>query len=185
MKRTFAVLVCAFQAVCFAQTGAISNEWDVREALTQVVAATKRLQPILDQVQPKDWVARGAPSAYVDQIQQAKNEIGYLEGTVAEIKKDPQRVGKTLEAYLRLQSIDAMLRSLGEGIRRYQNPAVADLLLGIMSESSDQVQKLRDYLVELVESKEAEFKIADAEAQRCRSSLMNQAPKLPVKRPTK
>ena len=177
MKRTCAVLLCVFPAVCLAQSGAISHEWDIREALTQLVTATKRLQPILDQVQSKDWVARGAPSAYVDQVSATKNEIDYLDRTVAELKKDPQRVGKTLEAYLRLQSIDAMVRSLGEGIRRYQNPAVADLLLGVMSENSDQVQKLREYLVELVEAKEAEFKIADSEAQRCRASLMSQPPK--------
>ena len=185
MKRMCAVLFGALPAVCLAQSGAISHEWEVREALTQLVSATKRLQPILDQIQAKDWIARGAPSTYVDQTQAIKNEINYLERTVGDIKKDPQRVSKTLEAYLRVQSIDAMLRSLSEGIRRYQNPAVADLLLGVMSENSEQVQKLRDYMVELVEAKEAEFKIADAEAQRCRAKLMNQPVKVPVKGPQK
>lgn len=184
MKRAWLTpiaAVCALPVLCLAQAEGISPEWDVREALSQLLAATKRLEPVLAQVQPKDWVARGAPSAYVDQMQAIRNEIGYLDRTVAEVKKDPQKMTKTLEAYLRLQSIDAMLQSLGEGIRRYQNPAVADLLSGIMSENSEQAVKLRDYLVELVSAKELELKMADEEAQRCRGILVNRPAKPAVK----
>ncbi|MCW5982937.1 MAG: hypothetical protein KIT09_32910 [Bryobacteraceae bacterium] len=185
MKRAwvFSVILCSSPALSAAQSGGLPPEWDVREALKQLQAATKRLQPVLDQVQPKDWIARGAAAAYVDQMQAVRNEIGYLDRTVGEMSKNPQSMTKALEAYLRLQSIDAMLRSLGEGIRRYQNPAVADLLSGIMSENSEQTQKLREYLVELVAAKEVELKIADDEAQRCRGMLVNRPPKPPVKGP--
>jgi hypothetical protein len=188
MRRSllqFTVLFCAFAIVCPGQESGVALDWDVREALSKLVEATKRLTPILDQVHPKEWIARGATPTYADQMQAIQNEIGYLEQTVAEVKKDPQRMTKTLEAYLRLQSIDVMVRSLSEGIRRYQNPAVADLLSGVMTENSDQTARLRDYLVELVAAKETELKIADDEAQRCRGMLVNRPAKPAVKGSTK
>jgi len=69
-----------------------------------------------------------------------------------------------------------MMVSFIEGVRRHQNPAVANLLEEIMNENSDNSQKLRDYLVELATLKETEFKVADQEAQRCRSELVRQPP---------
>jgi hypothetical protein len=47
-----------------------------------------------------------------------------------------------------------------------------------MGENSNNLDRLRHYLQDLAAQKEQEFQIADREAQRCRSVLLNQpAPK--------
>jgi hypothetical protein len=157
-----------------AQAEGLQPEWDVRQTLAVLIADSKRLQPMLAEVKPQEWVAKGAPEAYVGQWKALQDEIGYLGRTADELAKRPERLTIALETYLRLQAIEAMMRSFVEGVRRYHNPAVADLLLGVMDENAASAHKLREYLVELAADLEAQLQIADKEAQRCRSSLINQ-----------
>ena len=178
-RRAFPVLqILPFlvPAFCAAQPGGVSPEWDIRETLAALTAETKRLEPALEQVNPRQWLAKGAPEAYIDQWKAVRNEIGYLQRTAGEMSKRPDRITLALETFLRLQSVEAMMQSLMEGVRRYQNPALADLLQSFMNENAGNGQKLRDYLVELVASKEAEFEIVDREAQRCRAELISRPP---------
>jgi hypothetical protein len=156
-----------------AQSGGLRPEWDIRRSLAVLIADSKRLQPMLGEVNPRDWTAKGAPEAYVAQWQALRDEIGYLERTAGELAKRPERLTLALETYLRLQAIEAMMRSFTEGVRRYHNPAVADLLLGVMDENAASAAKLREYLVELAANLEAELQILDKEAQRCRADLIN------------
>jgi hypothetical protein len=157
-----------------AQAPGLQPEWDIRQTLAVLIADSKRLDPMLAAVKPEEWVAKGAPEAYVEQWKALRNEIGYLRRSAEELAKKPERLSMALETYLRLQAIDAMMRSFTEGVRRYYNPAVADLLMGVMDENAASAGKLRDYLVELAANLEAELQIADKEAQRCRSTLINQ-----------
>jgi len=76
-----------------------------------------------------------------------------------------------------LTAQEAMAESMVDAVRRYQNPAVADLIQDLINENAKYTQQLRDYLVELVAAKEAECKIANQEAQRCRSELIRQPAK--------
>ena len=176
MKSAFLnlpLLALLIPSFCAAQQAGLSPEWEVREMLSALTTQAKRLQPILEQVNPQQWLDQGAPEAYIEQWKAVRNEIGYLERTAGEMSRQPDRITLTLEAFLRLQSVEEMMQSMMEGVRRYQNPALADLLQGVMNENADNSHKLRQYLVELVAMREAEFKIADQEAQRCRSELIN------------
>lgn len=157
-----------------AQSKGLPPQWDLKQTLTSLTQRTNRLLPILAQVKPGEWIAKGAPKAYGEQLTELRNQIGYLARSANELIKQPERVSKALETFLRLQSVEAMMNSMIEGIRRYQNPAVADLLQGIMNENGDLGQRLQDYLVDLVATKETEYKIVDEEAQRCRSELIRQ-----------
>ena len=76
------------------------------------------------------------------------------------------------------------LTSLIEGVRKYQNPALADLLRGVMSENNASRQQLRQYLVDLAAIKEQEFKVMDQEAQRCREVISGQPTATPAKKKT-
>ena len=172
MKSAFLyaqLLICLLPQFCAAQTGGVPPEWDIRETLTSLTAEAQRAQSILEQVSPKQWLAKGAPEAYIKQHEAIRNEIGYLDQTATKLSRQPDRITLALEVFLRLQSMEEMMQSLMEGIRRYQNPALADLLQSTVNENSNNVQKLRDYLVALVAIKETEFEIADREAQRCRA----------------
>lgn len=160
------------------QTGqqGVPEEWDVRTMLQNLKSRAQRLKPILDQIQPETWVPRGAPGEYVTQWKTAETELGYLLQLTDALSKQPDRLPLTLDTYFRIESMDLMLGSLIEGIRKYQNPAVAELVQGIMYENSTDRDRLRDYVRELATEKEQEFQIADREAQRCRGTLMRESP---------
>jgi len=81
-----------------------------------------------------------------------------------------------MDTYFRLQTMEQMLGSLATGVRRYQNPAIGDLLSGIANENAANREFLEQYLKDLAAVREAEFQIADAEAQRCRGILSKQPP---------
>ena len=182
MKPAFAAFsalaVSLLAPWCFpAQSPGLPPEWDVRDMLAALTAQTRRIEPLLAQLHPAEWVARGAPEAYVKQLEQLRKQIGYLDRTAGELSAEPDRMTKALETYLRLQSVEAMAESMVDAVRRYQNPAVADLIQDLINENAKYTQQLRDYLVELVAAKEAECKIANQEAQRCRSELIRQPAK--------
>jgi len=157
-----------------AQQG-VPEEWDVRTMLQNLKSRAQRLKPILDQIQPEAWVSSGAPGEYVTQWKTAETELGYLMQLTDSLSKQPDRLPLALDTYFRIESMDLMLGSLMEGIRKYQNPAVAELVQGIMYENSGDRDRLREYVRELATEKEQEFQIADREAQRCRGTLMRES----------
>lgn len=178
-KLVFACIVLTALARLAVGQG-LAGPPELRQTLGALVAHVNRLKPILDQVKPQDWLAQGAPSTYVEQWKSVQAEAGFVVRNADELSRDPERMTKTLELYLRLESIETMVDSLAGGIRRYQNPAVADLLEGMLAESNPYSGKLRNYLMELTATKEAELGVMDAEAQRCRSMLIKSSAPKPV-----
>jgi hypothetical protein len=165
--------------VCLrAQSEGLPPEWEVRKDLESLVEQTGRLKPLLDAVKPGEWIQKGAPAAYQGQWKSVQAESDYLVRSAGELAKSPERLTIALETYLRLQSRDALLVSLIEGIAKYQNPALADLVRGVMVDGAAAGDKLRQYVVRLAALKEGQLSVADQEAQRCRSMLLKQpAPK--------
>jgi uncharacterized membrane protein len=77
-----------------------------------------------------------------------------------------------------MQAMDTALGSLVEGVRTYQNPALASIMQSVIAENSTNRDRLRQYLQDLASQKEQEFEVADREAQRCRAAMLQQpAPK--------
>jgi hypothetical protein len=157
----------------------VSNEWDISQTLDALSAQAKRLKPILDQLTPEAWVSKGAPQTYVTQWKGAEDELGYLVNSAQALEKQPEKLTLALDAYFRLQSLEMRLNSLVDGVRNYQNPAVGDLLIGVLAENSSNRDKLRQYITDLANTKEKEFEVADKEAQRCRGVISRQ-PARPV-----
>jgi hypothetical protein len=175
--KYFIVLACLASAVPAQNTG-VQAGWDVSQMLDSLSAQAKRLKPILDQLTPQEWIAKGAPDTYVAQWKGAENELGYLVDSAKLLAQSPERLTLALDTYFRMQSLEQRLGSLVEGVRHYQNPAVGDLMFGVLAENSANRDKLRQYITDLAATKEQEFKIVDQEAQRCRTNLSRQpAPK--------
>ena len=170
-------LMAFFPLVSFAQTTGIATPWDTAPMVAALSAQAARLKPILDQLTPKDWVAKGAPDAYIAQWKGAEDELGFLSDSAKALEKQPERLPLALDTYFRLQSLELRLNSLVEGVRNYQNPAVGDLLIGVAAENSANRDKLRQYITDLAAAKEQEFEVADKEAQRCRATLTKPAAK--------
>ena len=172
----FALLIAASAAM--AQTAppsaGVSSEWDVRTLLDGLNRQAEHLKPIMDQVKPDAWVSQGAPSAYVVQWRTAESELRYLLTSSQALAREPEKLTLALDTYLRMQAMESTLGSLIEGIRKYQNPALADLAQSLMVENSTNRDRLRQYLRDLAAQKEQEFQVADREAQRCRGMILNQ-----------
>lgn len=150
----------------------VAPEWEIRAALQDLKQQTERLVPLLEQVDPAAWSDRSAPAEYAAQWKALTNEVGYLGLTVTQLSAEPENLAKSIEAFLRLLSVEEMMSSFLDGVRRYHNPAIADLLVGILNESGNSRSGFRTYLLELASLKEAELKISNQELQRCRSEML-------------
>jgi hypothetical protein len=173
-------LLSSFAGAQSPAAGGVASEWDVRKLLDSLDLQAQHVKPIIEQVKPETWVAKGAPRAYVTQWTTAQAELKYLLASSEALSKQPERLTLALETYFRMQALEATLGSVTEGIRKYQNPALADLMQSVVSENSSNADKLRQYVQDLATQKEQEFQIADREAQRCRETLVKQ-PQAPTK----
>jgi hypothetical protein len=176
-----ALLIClAFVSCCavLAQTSqpnaGVASEWDVRKLLESLELQAQHWKPIINEVKPESWLEKGAPQTYVAQWNSAHNQLNYLLASSEALSKEPERLTLALDTLFRMQAMQSTLVSVVEGIRRYQNPALADLMQSAVNENSTNQDKLRQYVQDLAIQKEQEFQVADREAQRCRETLMKQ-----------
>ncbi len=176
MKYSLPFLILPLALALPARAQGVSAPWDISQTLTSLAEQAQRLTPILDQLTPEKWQAKGAPAAYAAQWRSARSEVGYLLAAVESTKKQPEKLSLALETLFRLQAVEAQVDSLVEGVRKYQNPAVGELLTSVVSANSANRDQLRQYITDLAEIKEQEFQVVDREAQRCRGALMRQAP---------
>ena len=173
MKYLLPILILPLALVLPARAQGVSAPWDISQTLTSLAEQSQRLLPILEQLTPEKWEAKGAPAAYTAQWRAVRSEVGYLLSASEAMKKQPERLTLGLETLFRLQAVEAQVNSLIDGVRRYQNPAVGDLLVSVVSANSANRDQLRQYITDLAQTKEEEFQVVDREAQRCRGNLMS------------
>jgi hypothetical protein len=154
----------------------VGADWDIVAIVQALSQNAARLVPLVEQLTPNDWLAKGAPDAYVAQWQTARKELASLSTSTKALEKDPEKLTAALDTYFRFQLIDGQLKSLANGVRQYQNPAVADLLVSALSENSVNRDHLQQHITDLAEQKEKEFQVVDKEAQRCRAQVIRQVP---------
>ena len=152
----------------------VASEWDARKLIDALSAQVQHLKPVVDQVQPADWQSKGASETYVAQWNTAQTQLKYLISSSEAFSRQPERLPLGLDIYFRMQAIDSTLSSLTEGVRKYQNPALASIMQSVIAENSTNRDRLRQYLQDLATQKEQEFQVADREAQRCRAALLGQ-----------
>ncbi|HTW63768.1 MAG TPA: hypothetical protein VME17_04090 [Bryobacteraceae bacterium] len=154
----------------------VASEWDARKIIDALSQQAAHLKPIIGQVQPAAWLSKGAPAAYIAQWNTTQAELRYLIGAADSFARQPERLTLGLDMYFRMQAMESSLRSLIEGVRKYQNPALASIMQSVIAENSTNRDRLRQYLQDLAAQKEDEFQVADREAQRCRAALLQQPP---------
>jgi hypothetical protein len=168
VKCALAACLAALPA-CAQPAAGMPPAWEVSKQLDSLTQRIERLKTALDRVHPGEWASKGAPSAYADQGSRIQAELGYLLGSSKALAASPEKLTVALDTFFRMESTDALLRSYVEGVRRYQNEALAEMLLSLVRDCSADRESLRVYIVELASTREREFKIADEEAARCRS----------------
>jgi hypothetical protein len=168
-KFLFSFLVLA--AAPAVPQGSITPVWDIKSIMEQLAAQVRRLQPLLAHAKPEDWKRQGAPDTYVRLLKSTQDGVTYLIGSTDRLAKEPERLTVALEAFFRMQSMETVLNSLQEGIRKYQSPDLANQLSGAMADYANNREKLRQHILDLANVREQEYKVMDEEAQRCRGTL--------------
>ena len=178
------LLVCPFLAFA-QQPGATAsfNEQQLVILFGGISQHAARLEPMLGQLRPDEWVTKGAPDTYVAQFARTRDEIHEIQADMSALAQQPGQMTATMKALFRIQATHQLLGSLMGGLRKYQNPALADLIEAVAAEDQGELIQLQQYLTELASDKDAQFKLVDSEAQRCRAALSAQpAPRAPVRK---
>ena len=156
------------------QEKGVEPDWDIRPVLKEIAAHAQRLIPVLDQIDSRGMVKNGAPDTYAAQINESKVQAKALATEALERASAPEKLSADLGTYFRLLSLENTLVSIEEGIRKYWNPAVADLLNSVMAENGANRERFRRYILDLAAEREQEYAVMDHEAQRCRGILAKQ-----------
>lgn len=174
MKTILALLLISLVSPAQAPAPSVAAPWDINKVIADFSAAASRVKPILDQLTPQEWVQKGAPATYVTQWQSARQEMDYVTNSAQAFGRNPEKLPRALDAYFRWEALQARLNTLVEGVRKYQNPAVGDLLVSVLSQNASNHDQLRQYITDLASQKEEESAVLDQEAQRCRGVLNRQ-----------
>jgi len=158
-------------SILAAQTGGVTPDWEVRATAAALEKNAAAAETLLAQLKPQEWIREGAPAAYVEQLQQARQVHSYLAQEAQTLARSPEKLTVVVDAFLRLDHAQSLLDSLAGGARKYQNAALADLLSSLISRNSAARERLKEYTRQLVIEREQEWEVAHREAQRCRESL--------------
>jgi uncharacterized protein YecE (DUF72 family) len=169
------VLSCC-QGVRAQQTGTapvavIPADQQIMALFQRISQHPARLLPLLEQVRASEWIAKGAPETYTTQVSAAREQIRAIGEDRSALAQHPDRMQDCMRALFRVQAFHGSLNSLIGGLRRYQNPALADLIQSVAVEDQEDLGKLQEYILELANQKEQEYLVVDHEAQRCRATL--------------
>jgi hypothetical protein len=179
--KSIALLLISTVTAVFAQqqSQGITPEWDIGKAITAISDHAKRLIPMIEQIDPKPWIEKGAPYAYERQLESAKAQAKAVADSAQTLARAPAKLSAAIELTYRLQALESVMGSLADGMRRYHNPAMADLVMGVLTENGANRDRLQQYVIDLAVDKETECAVANQEAQRCRGFLSRQAPATP------
>jgi hypothetical protein len=170
MRLLIAFFLCCGGAFC---QQAMSDQ-EVLAIFSGISQHAARLTPMLEQVRPSDWIAKGASDTYGTQLTSTLQGIAAIQSDMLAMAQHPDRMPDGLKALFRVQAVHQLLDSLMGGLRKYQNPALADLIESVAAEDHADLENLQQYLLQLANDKEAQFTVMDKEAQRCRSTLSRQ-----------
>lgn len=183
MRSIFRLLLPALAVIplAYAQEQGFTAEWDIRAILKEISAHAGRLVPVLDKAEPARWMEKGAPDTYLSQWKTLKAQAQALSTEALELSRNPEKLSPALKTFFRMQSLEFMVGSFVDGIRKYQGPSLAQELAGLAAENGANRERFQRYIVELAAERQQEYEIMDHEAQRCRTILSNQAPLKPAR----
>jgi hypothetical protein len=150
--------------------------WDIRQMLSELNAQNAQLKPLLQQMHPQQWLDNGAPPAYASQYMDAQSRMDDQIRAVTNLSQKTESLSAGLDTYFRMEAFEIVARSLVECIQKYGEKNVAQRLSTLIAQEFTNRQKFREYLHDLSTEREQEFKIADAEAQRCRGMISQEPP---------
>jgi hypothetical protein len=155
-----------------AQQASVMTDFDAAQLFNAVAGQTQKLAPMIEQINTPDWLTKGAAPTYHELRNNALAQNKAIVRAMQDLVQHPSKLSDCLSALFRIQSMEMELISLDPGLRKYQNPALADLISSLLAEGNRNRNRFREYVVDLAGHKEQQFEVADKEAQRCRENLM-------------
>ena len=156
----------------------IDNAWTVRAILDELLKDNEKLEPLLAQMNPQQWVAqKGASEVYIQQWQTERTQLQEFTAAAKLLGQKTESLSLALDAYFRLEALEFTSRSLEEAVTRYGDRFTADQFNGLIARNFSRRERFRDYIRDLAASSEQNFKLADEEAQRCRGMISKDAGK--------
>ena len=152
-------------------------DWDQRPRIEKLGKDLTVLKPILDRIDPGTWTVEGGPDAYQRQHRACLQGLSDVQNVIARWSAQPDRLSLMLETLVRIENLNLQAVSLSQGIRRYQNPAIADLLDSVLASLAGSLEWLRSQSLEMAQQREKELDVALKEAQRCRTQLLQPRPR--------
>lgn len=153
------------------QSQGLPPDWELKPKAEKVAEDVARLRPLLERLQPAAWVAAGAPQAYERQWRDCLDGIAHVQDAAGRLAVQPSRLSLTVETLVRLEALLEHAGSLAQAVRRYQNPAVAEVLESESAAAGASRAWLREHAQELATLREQQLIAAETEAQRCRVEL--------------
>jgi hypothetical protein len=187
---SFALVVQAQQIGAPAETkgpsipkpSGLESAWTLRTILDELLKDNEKLEPLLAQMNPQEWVSKqGASDVYLTQWQTAHTQLNEVLAASKLLAQKTESLPLALDDYFRLEALEVTSRSLEEAVTRYGDRFTADQLSGLIARNFSRRERFRDYIRDLAATSELNFKLADEEAQRCRGIISRE----PVKRTKK
>lgn len=157
----------------------LETPWEIAPVLNAIGDHSTRLLAALDRFDANSWVEKGASPTYAEQLKSCKEQVKAVADNSKALARNPEQLAASLELLIRMQGVDALLGSVEEAIRKYQDPARAQDLIVLEAENGANRDRFQQYLVSLAADREHALQVMDKEAQRCRSQIA--VPCTPVK----
>jgi hypothetical protein len=154
------------------QPAGLESDWDMAAVLQEMSAYAAGLLPALDRADAKSWVAKGAPETYAAQLQFCKDQAQALADGAKALATNPETLSAALLVLFREQSLETMLGSVAEAMRKYQSADTAQELVALTAQGGANRDRLQQYVVNLAAEHEKEYQVMDKEAQRCRGIVL-------------
>ena len=177
MEDVHSVLISLILFVQSASPAAQSSpgapaDWEMRPRIEQLGKDVGQLKPVFDRIQPGSWAVEGGPAAYQKQQKACADGLVYVQNAVARWSAQPDKLSLMLETLIRIESMDQQAISLSQGVRKYDNPAIADILDSLLNSLSGDLEWLRSQSLDMARQREKELEVAQKEAQRCRTQIL-------------
>src|SRR5580704_1740053 len=132
------VLTCWFAVRAQQQTESVAiDPAQVTAIAGQISQRSEHLKPMFEQVHAEEWVTKGAPEAYVSQWRSLTEQNQAIEADMAVIGQSPEAMPDIMKALFRVHRFDIDLDGLLASVRRYQNPALADLIESVAADDQN------------------------------------------------
>src|SRR6266542_3219184 len=113
------VLLCAVAAYSQTQSSTtpagLEPAWDVAVILQEISTNAAGLVPVLDKIDAKSWVAKGASETYFEQWEMSRQQAKALADGANALAKNPEKLSASLELFFLMEGLSALLASVEEG----------------------------------------------------------------------